>query len=285
MRVLRDAFSVILAGLAAISVTILAARAAEPAVGSSCVEGLVWQLDIASVQPFGDWDRIGAKTLLVQWTVVDGKAFIPGLSLPQYERQPDWWRIASEPWASRVILGLSGRFSESEARANAVSLVALSAQIASLPTPLNVVGYYLPIEADPTWQDVKEFGRLLNSLPRPLWVSAYTAGDLDPQQFADWVADWLPNDVGLFFQDGVGAQGRAPEDAAAYAVALKKKLGPSRLGVILEAFRSARGAGFRPATPAELKSEIAAMQGFRCFVFDGPHFLSQDTVKALGPRP
>lgn len=250
----------------------------------SCVEGVVWQPDNATIDPKGQWDKLGADTLLVQWTVVDGMAFVPGAGLPGIPKKPDWRRVAGEPWAKQVILGLAGVYSEPLARASVRKLVALSERIAALPTPLNVAGYYFPVEADPTWTKTQEFGRLLDSLPRPLWVSAYTAGDLDPAQFAEWVAGWLPRDVGLFFQDGVGAHGRTSAEATAYAAALAKRLGPSRVAVIVEAFRPAAGGGFRPATANELKPQIAATQAYRQFLFDGPHYVPSGVVDALACR-
>ena len=41
------------------------------------VDGVVWQPDNATVAPRGNWDRLGARELLVQWTAVDGTAFVP----------------------------------------------------------------------------------------------------------------------------------------------------------------------------------------------------------------
>src|SRR5262245_3392397 len=42
------------------------------------IQGIIWQPDNVTVQPHGLWDRLGARQLLVQWTVVDGLAFVPG---------------------------------------------------------------------------------------------------------------------------------------------------------------------------------------------------------------
>ena len=78
------------------------------------VAGVVWQIDNATLDPRGHWDRIGATELLIQWTAVDGTAFVQTENLPVAARLPDWKRIAGEPWARDVILGLAGRFDERE---------------------------------------------------------------------------------------------------------------------------------------------------------------------------
>ncbi|WP_395665082.1 hypothetical protein [Methylocella sp.] len=261
------------------------ATTARAAAKQSCVRGVVWQPDNATINPTGDWHRLGADTLLVQWTVVDGMALTPGSGLPGFAKKPDWRRIASEPWARKVILGLAGAYSEPVARANVAKLVALSARLATLPTPLAVEGYYFPVEVDPSWTRAKDLGPLLASLPRPLWISVYDSSAMGPEKLADWLERWLPHDVGVFFQDGVGAHGRDPSVAAEYAATLSKRLGPSRLAVVVEAFRPKAGGGFRAATPQELKTQIAALQGHSLFLFDGPHYVSQATVDELACRP
>src|ERR1700754_4017733 len=77
------------------------------------VEGVVWQPDNAHADPRGDWERLGVHELLVQWTAVDGLAFVPDApGLRPAAEQPDWARIAREPWAREVIVGLAGRFDE-----------------------------------------------------------------------------------------------------------------------------------------------------------------------------
>src|SRR3954462_13561330 len=73
------------------------------------IEGVVWQIDNQDTQPQGDWQKLGVKRLLVQWTVVDNLAFVPGTDLPPGASMPDWRQIAGQPWAQEVILGLAGR--------------------------------------------------------------------------------------------------------------------------------------------------------------------------------
>ncbi len=44
-------------------------------------DGIVWQPDNAHVDPQGDWNKLGAHELIVQWTAVDGISFVPGAGL------------------------------------------------------------------------------------------------------------------------------------------------------------------------------------------------------------
>ncbi|ALM87336.1 hypothetical protein ASB57_28090 [Bordetella sp. N] len=244
------------------------------------VTGIAWQVDNRTVGIAGDWQRLGAQELLVQWSAVDDLAFVPGSGLPQAPVLPDWRRIAQEPWARRVILGLGGRFDEKRARAGIAELAAQSRALARLPTPLNVVGWYFPVEASPEWEGARQLPALLKDLPRPLWISIYDSANGGANEMADWVASWLPPDVGVFFQDGVGVYARTPKVALEYAEALRKKLGSERVRIIVEAFRPAAG-GFRPATADELRPQLAAYRGYQTYLFDGPHYVTPALVKAL----
>jgi hypothetical protein len=96
------------------------------------------------------------------------------------------------------------------------------------------------------------------------------------------VAGWLPPDVGVFFQDGVGVYARTPKVALEYLDALRKRLGPERVRVIVEAFRPKLGGGFRPATADELRPQLAAYRGYRTYLFDGPHYVTPDLITDLG---
>src|SRR4051812_20453920 len=80
------------------------------------IEGVVWQIDNDSTDPRGDWEKLGVHRPLVQWTVVDGQAFIAGTPFPAGANMPDWKRIAGQPWAREVIVGLAGKFDERGAR-------------------------------------------------------------------------------------------------------------------------------------------------------------------------
>lgn len=255
------------------------------------INGIIWQIHEGMLDIHGEWELLGADTLLLQWIVADGKAYAPGLGVPMVEDAPNWARVKKEPWARKIILGLAGGANEPEARRNIASLVELSARIAQKPMPFEVSAYYFPVEADPTWMDVGKMGALLASasLPRPLWVSAYDNSNIGAEPFAEWVAGWLPPDVGLMFQDGVGLHMRTPEGARHYGQVLRNRLGEARFTMIAEAFRPADDKGnLRPATLNELGPQLLAYHGFEVIVFEGPHYLDRKLTYGLareyGPR-
>jgi hypothetical protein len=245
------------------------------------IVGIVWQPDNKTVGIQGDWDKLGARELLVQWSVVDDQAFIPGTGLPSVPVLPDWERIGKAPWAQDVILGLAGYFSENRSRENIEQLAALSERIARLPVPLHVTGYYFPAEVDPSWTRAKDLPALLANLPRPLWISVYDGANIGPAATADWLKQWLPDDIGVFFQDGVGVYARTAPVAKTYADALRQRLGKDRVRIIVEAFRPQVGASFRSATAAELKPQLAAYDGYPLYLFEGPHYVTPELVEQL----
>lgn len=251
------------------------------------IEGVVWQIDNEHTEPKGDWERLGVKRLLVQWTVVDNLAFIAGTDLPSGAKQPDWQRIAAQPWAREVIVGLAGRFDERGARSGLEELVQLSARIAKTPPPVNVAGYYFPVEIDPTWMEAYRLRTVLAQLPRPLWISVYDSANVGPEELAQSLVEWLPPDVGVFFQDGVGVHAREAFVARHYANVLARRLGRERVRVIAEAFRPDPGGGFRPATLEELKPQLAAYEGFAIYLFEGPRYVPPSLVQGLaaGQKP
>jgi hypothetical protein len=245
------------------------------------IVGMVWQPDNKTVGIKGDWHKLGARELLVQWTVVDDQAFVPGTGLPSVPVLPDWARIGKEPWAQDVIVGLAGYFSENRSRDNIEQLAAVSERIAKLPLPVHVTGWYFPAEVDPSWTRAKELPGLLAKLPRPLWISVYDGANIGPAATADWLKQWLPDDIGVFFQDGVGVYARTAPVARTYADALRDRLGKDRVRIIVEAFRPNFGGGFRSATAAELKPQLAAYDGYPLYLFDGPHYVTPELVKEL----
>jgi hypothetical protein len=245
------------------------------------IEGVVWQIDNETTEPRGDWERLGVRRLLVQWTVVDGLAFVEGTGLPPGAKMPDWQRVAGQPWAKEVIVGLAGRFDERSARADIDALARLSAHLARQPPPVNVTGWYFPVEIDPTWAEAKSLGPLLKQLPRPLWISVYDSANVGPEELAESLVQWLPADVGVFFQDGVGVHAREPYVARHYANVLVRRLGKERVRVIAEAFRPNPGGGFRPATPAELRPQLATYAGFPIYLFEGPRYVPPQLVQEL----
>ena len=275
-RLAQTGLAALLVGALAIAADIFLPSAPAPA-----LVGIVWQPDNQTVGIRGDWQKLGVHDLLVHWTAVDGQSFVPGAGLPEVPVLPDWSRIGKEPWAQNVILGLAGFFSENRSRDNIEELAVLSERMAKVKTPLNVTGWYFPAEVDPSWSRAKELPALLAKLPRPLWISVYDGGNIGPAATADWLKSWLPDDIGVFFQDGVGVYTRTAPVARQYADALRDRLGPNRVKIIVEAFRPKVGGGFRSATVAELKPQIAAYGGYPLYLFDGPHYLTPKLVQGL----
>jgi hypothetical protein len=245
------------------------------------IQGVVWQIDNEHTQPKGDWDKLGAHELLVQWTVVDNVAFVPGTEVPAAPNMPDWKAVAGQPWARDVILGLAGRFDEKSARTGIEELAQLSARIAKTPPPVHVAGWYFPVEVDPTWMEAFRLKQLLSKLPRPLWISVYDSANVGPEELAQSLVEWLPPDVGVFFQDGVGVYAREPYVARHYANVLVRRLGRDRVRLIAEAFRPNPGGGFRPATLDELKPQLATYEGFPVYLFEGPRYVTPQLVQGL----
>ena len=251
------------------------------------VDGIVWQVNRATLRPRGSWQRLGARHLLMQWTAVDGQSFVDGAGMPLIGAElPDWYRIAAEPWARAVVLGLAGLHDEVASRRQVAVLAAQSRAVAlaAAPLPLRVGGYYFPVEVDPTWQDAAALAPALRQLPRPLWISAYDNANFGARALGDWVARWLPDDVGLYFQDGVGVHARDAGVARSYLTDLTQRFGASRIRVIAEAFRPQADKGFRPATADEFMPQLKAYQGWPIYVFDGPHYLTDELVEALVAR-
>ena len=247
------------------------------------VTGIVWQLHETAPEAKGAWHRLGARELLIQWTAVDGIAYVPGTGLRPSKRMPDWERIAREPWAERVIVGLSGRSDEKTARRALDAMLAESLAVTRLSFPFKVSGWYFPAEVDPTWKEAPTaLPPVLEKLPRPLWISAYDGDGIGAAEFAGWLASWLPRDVGVLFQDGVGVHARSAPVAREYADALAARLGEARVAVIAEAFREHAGK-FRPATAAELKAQLGAYRGLPIYLFDGPHYVADGVVRELAP--
>ena len=252
------------------------------------IVGVVWQPHNGATAPQGHWERLGVRQLLVQWTVVEQQAFVKDTDLTEVPVLPDWARIAHEPWAAGVIMGLAGRFDETVARADIAALAQTSAHLATViksNTPLNISGWYFPVEVDPTWADAPRLAALLAPLPRPLWISVYDTANVGADTLADSLLTWLPADVGVFFQDGVGVHARDASVARHYADTLAARLGPQRVRLIAEVFRPAVGGGFRPATPKEIRLQLSEYGSHSIFLFDGPNYLPDSTVNALAPKP
>lgn len=247
-------------------------------------DGIVWQVDNSTTNPVGNWQMLGVHDLLIQWTVVDDTAYVANTRIPTAAHLPDWARIGREPWARNVILGLAGYQDEKRARTHLATLAEQSAEVARVPVPLHVAGYYFPVEIDPTWQEAPKLAEILQRLPRPLWVSVYDQTNIGGKTLADWLASWLPSDVGVFFQDGCGVYAREPSVARTYLDELTSRLGKRRVRVIAEAFRPAEHGGFRSASAEELSKQLLAYRGYPVYLFDGPHYVSDDLTRALMTR-
>ena len=270
----------LLLALIAALIAPLAAASAEPV---PPIRGVIWQLYEGAPEARGSWHRLGARELLVQWTAVDGVAYVPGTGMSEAERIPDWARIRTEPWArGGVILGLSGRASEQETRRSIDTMVEESLRIARLRHPFPIAGYYFPAEVDTYWTDAPQvLPAALARLPRPLWISVYDSENIGAERFARWIASFMPRDVGVLFQDSVGIHVRSPREARRYADALRRRLGRNRVRVIAEAFRQLPDQSFRPATAEELRPQLHAMRGYEIYLFDGPHYVSDRLVEDL----
>jgi len=203
-------------------------------------KGVIWQPTLDYNTPKGSWDKLGADTLLIQWTYLGNKSWIDGTNYPVWEPTPDWQKILSQKWAQNIIFGLSCDFNISKARNECnyhrrVSIdIAKSIQKLKISNPIK--GWYAPIEIDLYWSNKKIIDGYLKGMPRPLYISSFVGKYGDPLLYAKWVSTWLPKDVSLLFQDSVGTGALVQEEVIQYITALKNELGSKRVGVILEAF-------------------------------------------------
>jgi hypothetical protein len=219
--------------------------------------------------------------LLVQWSQVGDVAFIPSCGGKLVKVAPDWRRIASEPWAKEIIMGLAGNFSETTTRESLPELIRHSRCLAHLHWPIPISAWYFPAEIDPTWTRAAHLRLLLAQLPRPLWVSAYDNANLGPAALCRVLKNSLPADVGVFFQDGGGVYARTASVARNYVQTLRQCMGTQRVRLIVEAVRQVPGGSFRSATAEELRAQLATYTGEAVWLFEGPHYLNADLVKAM----
>lgn len=244
------------------------------AADANWIQGLIWQPDAATMDPYGSWHRLGARELLVQWFTArqaDGTVV---------QTSAQWARLVREPWAREIILGLATDVDEPRARRDVEALIAESLALTRSALPLRPKAWYFPVEADPSWVDAPRLGAGLALLPRPLWISVYDNSNVGPQAFVAWLRGWLPSDVGVFFQDGVGLHTRTPAVAMQYLEALRQSLGEARVRLIAEAFRSV-DRGLRSATANELMRQLAWYRGASVHVFDGPHYVTPALVEEM----
>ncbi|EXT58168.1 hypothetical protein [Acinetobacter sp. 25977_3] len=245
------------------------------------IEGIFWQPDNNTTPPKGNWHYLGVNTFVPQWSVVESKSWWKNSNLPQWENAIDIQKIKQQPWAKNLILGLAGEYNEHEARANVVALGEKSAQIIQEQNDASLKGYYFPVEADPTWLRVSTLGHVLEKLPSPVWVSVYS-GETEPENYDLWVKSWLPQQAGIFFQDGVGVGVRTPQQARRILDQLEQTLGKDKTVIVLEAFRTKKNGQFRAAYPWEIISQIKAYEGKTIYIFDGPHYMGRWSVYIVG---
>jgi hypothetical protein len=70
-----------------------------------------------------------------------------------------------------------------------------------------------------------------------------------------------------------------------YADVMAARLGRDRVRLIAEAFRPQQGGRFRSATAAEIRSQLQLYDGYRVYLFDGPHYVNDALITELaGPR-
>lgn len=261
-----------------ISVLLLGTVWATPGtVPPAQVVGVFWQPTLQT-RPSGNWDLLGVRTFVPQFGVVDGKSWVPTQNIPQWNPLPDWKKVQQNAWAKHLILGLSGEYDEKQARANVARHGEMSLQfIQEQQLTQKPTAYYFPVEADPSWLGVGLLGQTLKTLPKPLWVSIYSA-KAEPAAYDLWLGSWLPEQTQVFFQDGVGTGVRTPIQAKKILENLQHKFGKERIVLVVEAFRPKRGGGFRAAYPWEIIQQLNTYQNQKVYIFDGPHYLSRPSV-------
>ena len=52
------------------------------------IKGVIWQPTLDYNTPIGSWDKIGADTILVQWTLLEKKAWLGALNHPEWTPSP-----------------------------------------------------------------------------------------------------------------------------------------------------------------------------------------------------
>lgn len=242
------------------------------------IEGIFWQPDLATTPPSGNWDLLGVSTFVPQWSVVQSKSWVEQeTGFIKWEKHIDLKQINQKPWAQQIILGLAGEYDEKLARANVLQLASSSKQIIDNTKSIPLKGYYLPIEADPTWLCVDDLAKAIRSLPKPLWISIYSA-EQSPEHLDSWLKSWLPAQTGVFFQDGVGVGTRSPQQARTLLNELQKEFGKEHIVIVLEAFRPTKNGKFRSAYPWEIIEQLKAYEGQTVYIFDGPHYMNRMTV-------
>lgn len=232
----------------------------------TAAEGMMWQPD--NLYRFNPQTipQQHISTLLVQWSVVDDQALISDCGSHSLTTKAELLNQISDK--TKIIVGLAGSYNEPYARKNYAKLISQSQCLSATQFPFEVSGWYFPVEVDPTWPDIKELATLLNQLPKPLWISVYDNSNIGPEALAKWVKTWLPDNVNVLFQDGVGLYMRTPEVAVQYMHALQQTLGKDRVNLIAEAFRPNTDGKLRKSTKEEFDKQLAYYTDFHVFIFE-----------------
>lgn len=253
----------------------------DPEVQPPQIEGIFWQPDLATTPPSGNWDLLGVSTFVPQWSVVQSKAwFDQDMGFEKWDKTLSLTRLNQKPWSQNIILGLAGEYDERTARSNVFKLAENSRKIIENTSSIPLKGYYFPVEADPSWLGVGVLAHALDTLPKPVWVSIYSA-EQSPEHLDVWLKSWLPAHTHVFFQDGVGVGTRSPAQARAILNNLQAEFGKDKVVIVLEAFRPVKGGQFRPAYPWEIIAQLKAYEGQKIYIFDGPHYMNRITVYAV----
>ena len=69
--------------------------------------------------------------------------------------------------------------------------------MAKLAAPLNVVGWFFPVEIDLTWAEASALEPLLAQPPRPLWISVYESANVGPEVLLQRLMKGYSSDVGM----------------------------------------------------------------------------------------
>ena len=238
------------------------------------------------------WETLGVHKTLLQWIAVDGYSFIDNPWLPTYNVKLDMDDLATYPWAQELIVGLPGFFSEHTSRTNLPLMAEWAEKFSTLQYPANVKGFYFPVEIDPTWTTaIEDMRDIWPRLPRPLYISAYYGNNVDGEAAARWLAELLPPDVILMFQDGVGAFGFELSLARERVLQLERHLGKERVHVVCEVFKinprwdGSEGTYFLKLSPKEFIARVSqytkANSEGRLWLFDGPNYISSDLIQGV----
>lgn len=267
-------------------------RLRKTSTGRPPAGGMLWQMLLNNVAVRRSWETLGVHKTLLQWIAVDGYSFVDNPWLPTYNIKLDMNDLATYPWAKEIIVGLPGFFNEHTSRTSLPLMADWAEKFGTLQYPSNVKGFYFPVEIDPTWTTaIEDMRDIWPRLPRPLYISAYYGNNINGEVAAQWLAELLPPDVTLLFQDGVGAFGFELSLARERVHQLERHLGKERVHVICEVFRinpawdGTDGTYFLKLSPNEYAARVSQYTKVnnegRLWLFDGPNYISSDLIQRV----